>query len=98
VGIVKGIDLILFLEPIRRLKGKRLLNYRLISAIRFLFRYKRASTSVLSSKKSYIRYRSISHAAVSRRSYLRGAFTAPLIYPFQRPQSAVELLVYRTAL
>jgi len=98
VGVAKGIGLILFPELIRRLKGKRLLNYRLILVIRFLSRYKRASASVLPSKESYIRCRSISYAAISRRSCLRGAFITPLIYPFRRPQSAVELLVYRTVL
>ena len=98
MGIAEGIGFILFPEPIGRLKGKRLLNYRLILAIRFLSKYKKASASALSSKESYIGYRSISRAAVSRRSYLRGAFAAPLIYPFRRPQSVVELLVYRTAL
>jgi hypothetical protein len=82
VGVAKGIGLILFLELIRQLKGKRLLNYRLILVIRFLFKYKRVSTSALSSKESYIRCRSISCAAISRRSYLRGAFATPLIYPF----------------
>jgi len=98
VGVAKGMGLILFPEPIGRLKGKRLLNYGLILAIRFLSRYKRASASALSSKESYIGYRSISCAATSRRSYLRGVFATPLIYPFQRPQSAVKLLVYRTTL
>jgi len=82
VGIAKGIGLVLFPEPIRRLKGKRLLNYGLILAIRFLSRCKRVSTSALSSKESHIRYRSMSRTAASRRSYLRGAFTVPLIYPF----------------
>jgi len=85
VGVAKGIGLVLFSEPIRRLKGKRLLNYRLILAIRFLYRRKRAFASILSSKESHIRYRSMSHIAISRRSCLRGAFTAPLIYPFRRP-------------
>ena len=82
MGVTKGIGLVLFPEPIGRLKGKRLLNYRLILAICFLSRRKRASASVLSSKESYIRCRSISHAAISRRSYLRRAFAVPLIYPF----------------
>jgi len=98
VGVAKGIGLVLFPEPIRRLKGKRLLNYRLILAIRFLFRRKRVSASALSSKESYIGCRSMSCAAISRRSCLRGVFTAPLIYSFRRPQSVVELSVYRTAL
>ena len=98
MGVAKGIGLILFLELIRRLKGKRLLNYKLILAIRFLSRRKRVSTSILSFKESHIRYRSMSYTAISRRGCLKGAFAVPLIYPFRRPQSAVELLVYRTAL
>jgi len=85
VGVAKGMGLILFLEPIRRLKGKRLLNYGLILAIRFLSRYKRAFTSALSSKESHIGCRSISRVVASRRSYLRGVFAVPLIYPFRRP-------------
>ena len=40
----------------------------------------------------------MSYMAASRRSCLRGAFAVPLIYPFRRPQSAVELSMYRTAL
>jgi len=98
VGVAKGISLVLFPEPIRQLKGKRLLNYRLILAIRFLSRCKEVSASTLSSKESYIRCRSMSYMAASRRSCLRGAFAVPLIYPFRRPQSAVELSMYRTAL
>jgi hypothetical protein len=82
VGVAEGVGLVLFLEPIGRLKGKRLLNYRLILAIRFLSRRERASASALSSKESYIGYRSMSYVVASRRSCLRGVFTVPLIYPF----------------
>jgi len=85
VGVAKGMGLVLFPEPIGRLKGKRLLNYRLILAIRFLSRCERVSANMLSFKESYIRYRSMSYTAASRRSCLKGAFAAPLIYSFWRP-------------